>query len=94
MFYMYLVFASVISHVEHFVATGNVYFAYTGFYVAISWNMTFLLYACNLCTHISMAPVLSNRISFDPWINKLRPRQNDCHFADNIFKYIFMNENA
>ena len=24
----------------------------------------------------------------------LRPRQNGRHFADNIFKYIFLNENA
>ena len=27
-------------------------------------------------------------------INKLRPRQNGRHFADDIFKYIFLNENA
>ena len=27
-------------------------------------------------------------------VNTLRPRQNRCHFANNIFKYIFFNENA
>ena len=27
-------------------------------------------------------------------INTLRPRQNDCYFADNIFKFIFLNENV
>ena len=27
-------------------------------------------------------------------INTLRPRQNGCHFADNIFKCIFLNENV
>ena len=27
-------------------------------------------------------------------INTLRPRQNGRHFADDIFKYIFLNENA
>ena len=27
-------------------------------------------------------------------INTLRPRQNGRHFADNIFKYIFLNENV
>ena len=27
-------------------------------------------------------------------INTLRPRQNGCHFADDNFKYIFMNENV
>ena len=26
--------------------------------------------------------------------NTLRPRQNGCHFPDDIFKYIFLNENA
>ena len=27
-------------------------------------------------------------------LNKLRPRQDGCHFADNIFKCIFLNENV
>ena len=27
-------------------------------------------------------------------INTLRPRQDGRHFADNIFKYIFLNENV
>ena len=27
-------------------------------------------------------------------VNTLRPRQNGCHFADNIFKCIFLNENV
>ena len=27
------------------------------------------------------------------WYITLRPRQNGCHFADNIFKCIFLNEN-
>ena len=26
--------------------------------------------------------------------NTMRPRQNGCHFADNIFKYIFLNKNV
>ena len=33
----------------------------------------------------------------DPFIqrfNTLRLRQNDCHFPDDIFKFIFVNENA
>ena len=30
----------------------------------------------------------------DPWINTLRPRHNGRHFADDIFKCIFLNENA
>ena len=28
------------------------------------------------------------------WLNTLRPRQNGRHFADDIFKCIFLNENA
>ena len=27
-------------------------------------------------------------------INSLRPRQNRCHFADDVFKWYFMNENV
>ena len=27
-------------------------------------------------------------------INTLKPRQNGCHFPDNIFKWIFLNENG
>ena len=30
----------------------------------------------------------------EPLFNTLRPRQNGCHFADNIFKCIFLNENV
>ena len=28
------------------------------------------------------------------WINTLRPRENGSHFADDIFKCIFLNENV
>ena len=28
------------------------------------------------------------------WFNTLRPRQNGCHFPDNIFKVIFFYENC
>ena len=28
------------------------------------------------------------------WVNTLRPEQNDQHFVDNIFQYIFFNEIA
>ena len=27
------------------------------------------------------------------FINTLRPRQGRCHFTDNVFKYVFLNEN-
>ena len=28
------------------------------------------------------------------YFNKLRPRQNGCHFAEDIFKWIFLNESS
>ena len=28
------------------------------------------------------------------WINSLRPRENYCHFTDDIFRYIYFDENA
>ena len=36
-----------------------------------------------------MATILSR----ERWVITLRPRQNDCHFTDDTFKCIFMNEN-
>ena len=33
-------------------------------------------------------------ISRPQWVNRLRPRQNGCHFADSTFKCIFLNENV
>ena len=33
-------------------------------------------------------------IIYDNYINTLRPRQNGRHFADDIFKCIFLNENV
>ena len=32
--------------------------------------------------------------NFIPNFNSLRPRQNVCHFADDLFKCIFLNENV
>ena len=37
--------------------------------------------------HLSMATILFR-------VNILRPRQNGCHFADDTFKRIFLNENV
>ena len=33
-------------------------------------------------------------VSYRHHVNTLRPRQNERHFADDIFKYIFLNENV
>ena len=40
-----------------------------------------------------MAPLVRNTDHW-PRFNTLRPRQNGCHFPDDIFKCIFLNENA
>ena len=40
--------------------------------------------------HLKMAAILSR----SQWINTLRPRQNGRHFPDDIFKWIFLNENV
>ena len=37
---------------------------------------------------------LSLRNIFKPSVNSLRPRQNGRHFADNVFKCNFLNENV
>ena len=37
-----------------------------------------------------MAAILSRGI----WVYTLRPRLDDTYFADDIFKYIFLNENV
>ena len=37
-----------------------------------------------------MSTILSRR----QYVNTLRPRQNGRHFQDDIFKWIFLNENA
>ena len=36
---------------------------------------------------------LSYEYTFINILNTLRPRQNGCHFADDVFKCIFLNEN-
>ena len=33
-------------------------------------------------------------MNFGEWINPLRPRQNRRHFADDVFKCNFLNENV
>ena len=44
----------------------------------------------------SVATVLNTRswVSRCLWVNSLRPRQNDRHFADDTFKRILLNENV
>ena len=39
---------------------------------------------------LKLLPYLSGR----QWVKTLRPRQNGRHFPDDIFKWIFLNENV
>ena len=48
--------------------------------------LTWFMIGRRLCCHTSQ----SNNIAF----NTLRPRQNGRHFADDIYKCIFLNENV
>ena len=51
-----------------------------------------------LLINISYSTLLFRDLSDISWnimaLNTLRPRQNGCHFPDNIFKCIFLNENV
>ena len=52
---------------------------------------------CNIKQLISNLPVYHNRRSEvikTMVVNSLRPRQNGRHFADDVFKCIFLNENV
>ena len=53
-------------------------------------------YEGNLLVHPPHKVLVNKKsISMSPhWFNTLRPRQNGRHFADDIFKCIFLNENV
>ena len=48
---------------------------------AIIWTNVGMLYWC-IC------------VTRPQWVNRLRQRQNGCHFAGNVFKCIFFKENV
>ena len=45
------------------------------------------------CDFVACANICGNQMTRN-WINTLRLRQNGCHFPEDIFKYIFLNENT
>ena len=53
----------------------------------VLWNMNSYCYSISIVDADGL--VLQNKD-----INTLRPRQNGRHFPDDIFKYIFLNENV
>ena len=46
---------------------------------------------CSMLISRSMLPC---DVTGSQWFNTLKPRRNRCHFADDIFKCIFVNENV
>ena len=46
------------------------------------------------CPSTSEMTIVSYELNLLLHINTLRPRRNGHHFADDLFKYIFLNENA
>ena len=52
-------------------------------------NNTSLLYKINY-----MVADVKETVFQQVWINTMRPRSNGCHFPNDIFKCIFLNENV
>ena len=51
----------------------------------------------HICTHTGEKQfnvVCGKGVTQNNTLNTLRPRQNGRHFADDIFKWIFLNENV
>ena len=46
------------------------------------------------CSHLGVFHAVRCWVSSRPLLNTLRPRQNGRHFPDDIFKWIFLNENV
>ena len=59
----------------------------TPLYLVCITNWHYLQGCFRLCDWLSLWCLV-------PWINKLRPRWNEQHFTDDIFKRIFFNENV
>ena len=72
---------------------------YWKFSMSITIHITYIfrLSATRLVCFCNYAPswmFLYMDLVFEYCINTLRPRQNERHFADDMFKCIFLNENA
>ena len=80
MMFLYQAFSSVAGTVDDRLAT-NMKFASTGLQLIETLPPELVLF------HTSFS--ISCR-GIDTW----RPRQNDCHFAGDIFKFIFLPENC
>ena len=80
----------MVSCITHFAAVHNQAFNMAHLFDSALYTLeteSLVKLLCQLC------PATSPAIWQD-FINTLRPRQNRRHFADDVFKYIFLNENA
>ena len=64
----------------------------------LPWEMIILLVwlisVCIVVAQLSDMHDFTSRLMVALWINTLRPRQNGRHFADEVFKCFFLNENV
>ena len=58
----------------------------------LSWNMTIKCSCYLACRTDCCIPTIGYFHAI--WFDTLRPRQNGRHFPDDIFKFIFLNENV
>ena len=57
----------------------------------VTFSMPWYWWSFNCTYHFEYSNPMPAAIHL---FNSLRPRQNGCHFADDVFKRIFLNENA
>ena len=67
--------------------------AYTEWCNGVSWHLCFL-HLCNKWANINTGHHQTRLLHTAHSFNSLRPRQNGRHFADDVFKWIFLNENV
>ena len=63
--------------------------SYTGKMSSLYW-----IRAQGISNHVIDLVLLDYSGFSTRWFNPLKPRQNGCHFPDDIFKCIFLNENV
>ena len=59
----------------------------------IMWYKQVLVFLEKVWNILGNKPMSQPHHTLCTWFNTLRPRQNGRHFPDDIFKFIFMNEN-
>ena len=73
-------------------ATSPVHGVSWSIYVHMTWETVWTM--CSSPGNTWVIPSLEWELYWARGINTLRPRQNGRHYADDIFKWIFLNENV